>query len=159
MANNDFVFPYDEGLEAWLRAEDYACPRARAGNRFPSKSEFLAAIDGLGEFTVWDREQNEFFATRARDPGGGYVLNVDSRWDAVGTGKFYLAIRGDLTVELAVLERLSGLCGQLVLYPDTGSPCVIVAQGTDIERLAAVWGEAHSQPDPWGYFFGKAYDG
>jgi hypothetical protein len=56
-------------------------------------------------------------------------------------------------VELQLLEILSHDCGQLLLYPDTGAPAVIVEPGLDVKRVGSLWEASLKQDDCWAYFY------
>jgi hypothetical protein len=48
-------------------------------------------------------------------------------------------------------------CGQLWVYPDTGSPEIVVEAATDPEAVAAMWEEAERAEDAWRSFHERMY--
>jgi hypothetical protein len=64
---------------------------------------------------------------------------------------------GFFKTELLLVKILSRKCGQLLVYPDTGSPAVIVEPDMDIHRTEKVWQESHDLPDPRKYFYEKMW--
>jgi hypothetical protein len=64
-------------------------------------------------------------------------------------------MHGDFEVELELLAILSRRCGQLLLYPDTGNPAVIVLPGMDVGRAFKLWEAALEQEDSWEYFYSR----
>ncbi len=158
MANFDFVLPYDERMEAWLREKGYPYPKADPQNRFPTKEELLDAIVSTGTLEVESAEERDFFAVRKGTTGRGYEIRIGcSNWDRLSKSDTdSITMHGDFfKTELLVLEILSHKCGQLLLYPDTGCPAVIVQPGMDAGRTAKLWEDSHEQADSWQYFYGN----
>jgi hypothetical protein len=52
-----------------------------------------------------------------------------------------------------LLERLSRRCGQLVVYPESGAPAVIVEYGMDIETVYNLWSASLKHDDAGRFFF------
>jgi hypothetical protein len=61
-------------------------------------------------------------------------------------------VRGDLVLELRLLRRLCEDCGQLWVYPDCGSPAIVVDAALSPERVAAAYSEAEAAEDNWAAF-------
>jgi hypothetical protein len=156
MANFDLVLPYDKRMETWLREKEYPHPEAVPHNRFPTKQEIFDAIVSTGTLEVECAEQVDFFAVRKGIEGRGYEIRIGcSKWDRLGASDTdSITMHGGFfKTELVILEILSHKCGQLLLYPDTGSPAVIVQPGMDAEKTDRLWHEAHNQEDSWAYFY------
>lgn len=156
MANFDFVMPYDARMETFLREKGYPYPKAHPHNRFPTKQELFDAISSTGTHRVECAEEADFFVVRRGTTDKGYEIRIGcSNWEHLGTSETdsFTMHGGPFRTELIVLEIVSHQCGQLVLYPDTGSPAVIIQTGMDTERTAKVWEDAHTQDDSWGYFY------
>jgi hypothetical protein len=160
MANYDFVLPYVSEFEIWLRDRGYPHPVPQPGNRFPTKQEVLDAIVSTGTLQVDQDDEREFFAVKkGAEPGGGYEIRIGcSDWEALGESpRDSITMHGgSMTVELMLLEMLSHKCGQLLLYPDTGAPAIIVQPGMNAEGIAELWKESCEQSDPWKYFYEEA---
>jgi hypothetical protein len=156
MANFDLVLPYDERMEVWLRERRYPFPRATPHNRIPTKQEIIDAIESTGTHEVECAGERDFFAVRKGAVGRGYEIRIGcSNWKRLGasaTDSFTMH-GGFFKTELVVLEILPHKCGQLLLYPDTGSPAVIIQPGMDVERTDRIWHEAHQEDDSWTYFY------
>ena len=156
MANHDLVFPYDARMETSLRDNRFPHPAPSPGNRFPTKQEVIDAIARSGTLRVEEEEADEFFAVwRAPRVAGEYATRIRCNdWDRLGEKETdSIAMHGDFRAELILIEILSHTCGQLVLYPDTGCPAVIVEPGMEVERVAALWHDALEQSDCWAYFY------
>jgi hypothetical protein len=156
MANHDFVTPYDARMEAWLEKQGFPHPKANPQNRFPTKKELFGAVAETGALEVQFAEKREFFAVKkGTKPGGGYEIRIGCRdWDRLGAAATdSITMHGYFQVELLLLEILSRECGQLLLYPDTGAPAVIVHSGMDTGKVYEAWTDSLKQRDCWDYFY------
>jgi len=145
-------------MESWLTLHEYPHPQVKAGNRLPTKVEIINAIEMTGSFRAQDVDRKEFFAiSREPAPGGEYEVRIGcSDWERLNiSGNASITMHGNFEVELTLLEILSHRCGQLLLYPDTGDPCVVVEPGMDVGTVFALWKEAIKRIDAWQYFFGR----
>ncbi len=133
MANWHLVTAYDERAAEWLAVQGYRHPPARPGNRLPTPAEIEEAARALGI--------------------GPDALLVNG----VGVADSF-TVRGDLVAELRLVRRLTERAGQLWVYPDCGSPAVVVDPTTDAEAVAAAWLRSLDSPDPWAAFLGRASD-
>ncbi len=128
MANWHLVVPYDERAADWLASQGYAHPAVKPGNRLPTLAEI---------------EQT----ARSLEIGPDAPLLIDGAGFADS-----FTIRGDLVLELRLLRKLSELAGQLWVYPDCGSPAIVVDPATDPEAVAAAWLRSLDSDDPWAAF-------
>lgn len=159
MANYNYVMPYEGWMEADLEEKGYAHPKVGPGNRFPTKQEVFDAISGSGALEVSDAEEYEFFAQlKGTGRGGAYKIRIGcADWDRLGQADTdSITMHGEFDTEVALLESLSHQCGQLVLYPDTGCPAVIIEPGLDVERICRLWHESVNEDDSWDYFYRNA---
>jgi hypothetical protein len=132
VANWHLVVAYDERAAGWLTGQGYQHPAVHPGNRLPTLPEIEAAARAL-----------------SIGPDAPLVI------DGVGMADSF-TIRGDLVLELHLLRKLSEQSGQLWVYPDSGSPAIVVDPSTDPEAVAAAWLAAQSAEDCWAAFLGKA---
>jgi hypothetical protein len=157
VSNYDMMVPYDERMASWLKERGYSCPAVAAMNRFPRKEEVIRAIESTGRLTVENGDRKEFFAVKkGTKPGGGYEIRIHcSNWARVGESDTdSIMMHGaNMTVQLILLEILSHICGQLLIYPDTGAPAIIVEPRMDTERIARLWEDSLKQHDCWDYFY------
>jgi hypothetical protein len=128
MGNWHLVVAYDTRATDWLAAEGYRHPVALPHNRLPSEAEIEAAVATLG------------------------LDHNDLVIDSVDSDSF--RVRGDLVAELRLLRLLCEHAGQLWVYPDCGSPAMIVDSTIDPEAVAASWLKSLETPDPWIAFLG-----
>jgi hypothetical protein len=77
--------------------------------------------------------------------------------DGVGVAESF-TVRGDLVAELRLVRQLSERAGQQWVYPNCGSPAIVVDAATDPEAVAAAWLRSLDAPDPWLAFLGSAPD-
>ncbi|MGN6371047.1 MAG: hypothetical protein ACTHN5_22560 [Phycisphaerae bacterium] len=131
MANWHLVLAYDNQAADWLAAQGYQRPLARSDNRLPTQAEIENAERTLGI-------------------GSDAPLLVD----CAGLPESF-AMRGDLILQLQLLRRLSQLAGQLWLYPDCGSPAIVVDSTTDPETVSVAWLRSLRATDPWSEFLGR----
>jgi hypothetical protein len=137
MANWHFVFAYDRRATDWLAEQGYPHPLARPGNRLPTHEEVLQAWTALGLPT------NAPLLVEGTD-------EYDSEEDC-------FQVRGDLVLELKLLRCLCENCGQLWVYPDCGSPAIVVDATMSPERIAAAWLETTAGEDSWAAFHDRVY--
>jgi hypothetical protein len=55
------------------------------------------------------------------------------------------------------LIKLCERCGQLLFYPDSGEPPVVLDAWMDAEKLNELYDELGAVPDGWHEFFERAY--
>jgi len=134
VANWHLIVPYDEWATEWLAAHGYRHPPVQSGNRLPTDSEIEEAVQELG-----------------------ITSNAPLYIDGVGVGDSF-NIRGDLVLELRLLRRLAERVGQMWVYPDSGSPAIVVDPTIDPEAVAAAWLRSESADDSWTEFLGKLSD-
>lgn len=133
MANWDHVFAYDDDAADWLEAQGYPHPPAWPGGRLPTRAEVERAVAALG----------------LPDPGP-LAIELDGDRDS-------LKVRGDTLLELRLVRSLCEACGPLWLYPDCGSPAIVVDASAAPEELAASWLASLDVEDSWRAFHQQAY--
>jgi len=131
VANWHIVAAYDEQAADWLAGHGYLHPRVRPGNSMPTPAEIEEAVRTLG-----------------LEPDVPLAIGDAGLPDS-------FAIRGDLVLELRLLRKLSERAGQLWLYPDCGSPAIVVDPATDPEAVATAWLRSLRADDPWAAFLGR----
>jgi hypothetical protein len=133
MANWHLVTAYDERAAEWLAGHGYKHPAALSGNRLPTLAEIESAVHELG-------------------------IGLDALLiDGVSTTDSF-TVRGDLVAELRLIRLLSLRSGQLWVYPDCGSPAIVVDSTTNPEVVAAEWLRSLDSSDPWAAFLGTTTD-
>jgi len=138
MANWDLVVAYDSRATDWLVERGHPHPAVQPGNRLPCTAEVSSA---------W----------RKHDPDKVLLIdNFDWNDEAYVPDEAF-KLRGDETVELKVLVELCVRCGQLWMYPDTGSPAIIVDASLDIERTLRLYREVFDPEDGWERFYLEMY--
>lgn len=135
MANWHIVVPYDDRATDWLAEQGYPHPPARPGNRLPTGAEVEQAVRALG-----------------------LPPDVPLAIDFARNGES-LTVRGDLLLELRVLHKLCERCGQLWVYPDCGSPAIVIDAVSSPEFIAEAWLTSLDANDSWQAFHGRAYSG
>lgn len=181
MANHDFVLVYRDGIEQWLRGEGCCVPTVLPGNRYPTMQEVVAAVEAEGLQALVNGEDimvlpprdapssieaqthtlrymevsgGEVVESAVRSPVSYLVLIHSYRWDELNVNETAsITMRGNFPLELFLVRRLTERCGQLVLYPDTGDPPVVIESGDDVGRIASVWLEAVSDQISWAEFY------
>jgi hypothetical protein len=142
VGNNYAVIPtseLDDGSRAWLAEEGALLPDAIG--RWPSSRELRAALDSLDNCTVEYRI----------DPSGDWDADVRSAagdYDAViwATGGAspddpceFTFHKPNEVFALCILERLSHICGPLVIIEASGMRAVVVTAGANPEDLHHTW--------------------
>ena len=162
VSNHDFVMAYTQDYATWLDERGYPRPAVREGNRLPAPAEILAVLRAVpgGELRV--TEPYVFLSPRGSGPGGGYWLRLeapawssweDESWDAPD----YFTITPGGEHELAVVIALAATCGQLLIYPDSGTVAMIVDSADDPAALTHLLAEADREPDQWQAFHRLRY--
>ena len=133
MANWHLVFPYDSRATEWLTAQGLPHPQLRPDNRLPTPAGIESA---------------------ARDLGFGPHVSLLVDW--LGSNDSF-SIRGDLYLELKLIRKLAEACGQLWVYPDCGSPAIVVDSGINPHTVGDAWLAALDTEDPWSSFHRALY--
>lgn len=133
VANWHLVVPYDDRATEWLSAQGYPHPSVRTGNRLPTLAEIEEAMRLLG-----------------------ITQDAPLLIDGHGIADSF-TIRGDLFLELRLLRKLSESSGQLWVYPDCGSPAIVVDSTMDVKSVAAAWLASLHADDPWSEFSQRIY--
>src|SRR5262249_40833016 len=105
-------------------------PPVRPGNRLPTPAEIEAAV-------------------RVLEIGADMLLI-----DGLGVADSF-TVRGDLVAELRLMRCLSERAGQLWIYPDCGSPAIVVDPDSAPEAVGAAWLWSLDAPDSWVAFLGR----
>jgi hypothetical protein len=172
---------YSDGIEDWLRGEGCSVPSVRPGNRYPTMQEMVAAVEAEQLRAAVDDEyimvlpppdapsviqamtrvvkfldirEHQAVEAANRLPLS-YLVEIHSYgWDELNVNdKASITMRGNFPLELFLVHNLTERCGQLLLYPDTGEPPVVVEAGCDIGRIASTWLEVVDATGSWGEFY------
>lgn len=179
MANYDYLLVYSDEIERWLQGEGCCVPSVLPGNRNPTMQEMVAAVEAEGLRAVVEDEEITVVPpanapalihgmTRAikyvevRDgeliesrPPLSYLARIHSfHWDELNANpNASITMRGNFALELFIVRNLAERCGQLVLYPDTGDPPVVVESDDDIGHAASIWLDAVKAETSWAEFY------
>lgn len=157
MANYDYVFAYDTRYEQWLTQQGYSHPAVQPANRLLATGDLKWALATYPSLTFDGRFT---FGRYIHEQGNdAYVLCIEGfDWndDMAQPGECF-KVRGDPLWEFTLLVKLCQRCGQLLLYPDTGSPAVILNATNDPEQIHTLWREAYTRDDGWLYLHQKLY--
>ena len=134
MANWHLVVPYDKAAADRLASEGFPRPPARPGNRLPTWAEVEHATQALGT-----------------PPDAPLVIELSADGES-------RKMRGDVLARDALLRWVSELCGQLWVYPDCGSPAIVIDSSSSPEPLAAAWIASLDAEDSWQSFHLRAHD-
>lgn len=128
MGNWHVVMPYDSRAAEWLGEQGFPHPEVQNGNRLPTFTEIeeAASLLGIG-------------------PDAPLLIDHHGNPDS-------FTIRGDLRLELELIRKLSERSGQQWVYPDCGSPAIVVDKCINPERVAAAWLRSLNAEDSWTAF-------
>jgi hypothetical protein len=155
MSNFELISAYNEEDAAWLREQGYPHPAVRPGNEMPSTADMKWALEEDEELSFdYPRGEEELYGTNA-ERHGFRISGFD--WDDNPScpGEYFTVRSSD--VILAALIRLCARCGQLLLYPDSGAPSIILDAALDAEAVSELYAEAVEREDGWEYFFERMY--
>jgi len=155
MANFDLVFVYDKRFAAYFEERGLPHPKVGAKNEMPNANDLLWAIDAL-EFADYDRipysDDDELLVDHIDDGYGIRIAGFDwANRHYVPGDDFAIYGRGPLS--LAILIKLCERCGQLLVYPDTGEPPIVLDATMDADAIYTL----HSQGNSWKEFFEAMY--
>jgi len=118
---------------------------ASASNNNPSPLELRAVLDDLtGYATDYQVSPGNWQALVEATTGlkflrpGTLVCVVDYQGDETKPHIFYFD-KGDLKLNILIVERLSRLCGPFYIFPDTGAKPLLVTPGTDPTKAVKEW--------------------
>ncbi len=147
-------------MQSWLTSTSYSFttrdPRRTsrsAGCR--NANDLLWAIDSL-EFADYDRipssEDDELLVDHVEDGYGIRIAGFDwvNRHYVPGD---HFAIYGRSPLSLAILIKLCERCGQLLVYPDTGEPPIVLDATMDADGVYTL----HSESESWEECFEEMY--
>jgi hypothetical protein len=120
-------------------------PSPSKPGRNPTPRELRTVLDELSGYTVdyrigpgnWqaDVEANTGFRLFRST---ALVNVIDFQGDEASPHLFCFE-KGDLRLNILIVERLSRLCGSLFVVPDTGAQPLLVTPGTDPKDAIKVW--------------------
>jgi hypothetical protein len=155
MANFDLVFVYDKKGAAEFEERGLPHPKVGAKNEMPNANDLLWAIDSL-EFADYDRipySDNDELLVDHIDAGYGIrIAGFDWANRHYVPGEDF-AIYGHRLLSLAILIKLCERCGQLLVYPDTGEPPIVLDATMNADAVDTL----HSQSESWEEFFEAMY--
>ena len=138
MANWDFIYAFNSEAADWLDGENLPHPT-------PSTSLMPTTNQIVNAWRQFDDTQS--------------VLIDGFDWDSPNdTPDDGFKMRGDLTIELEILKSICQSCGQLWLYPDTGTPAIIVDATIDPVRVTEFHKECNQFEDSWERFYRGQYE-
>ncbi len=160
MSNHDLIFPYAAHFDEWLTQQGYPHPAVRPGNRLPTFDDIDWALAAYPELEIEPRWSSDDSRSVVEKNQIGYALyfeHLNWKTHMAEPESDFMTVRGSRHWEFALLIKLGERCGQLVLYPDTGEPAVILDSDSDLRRIDQEWSEASSRPDPWAYLYEPLY--
>lgn len=183
MANHDFLIAYSEEIAEWLGDEGCSVPKARQGNRWPTMEEVVQAIESEQLIAEVDRDciyvlppkdapvalqemtrtvkfmevqDGQVVESPHRAPLNRLILIECHNWEELNVDpRRSITMRGNFPLELFLAQELTKCCGQLVLYPDTGDPPVVLEPGSDAGVLASAWLESVEAGESWADYYGR----
>lgn len=137
MANWDLVTAFNSESADWLDGVNLPHPMPSV-SRMPTTQRMKAAwqtfdtakallIDGFD----WD--DPDYI------PGDGFKM------------------RGNRKIQLYILKSICKYCGQLLMYPDTGEPAIIVDETIEPSSVAHFHEECNKHDDSWERFYRGQY--
>ena len=134
------VLPLDARCAEWLDSEGISHPDSSAADRRPTPrevTELLRDLPGFRTTITANKQSGEWHAmiesSDPTDPSWTVVRISDYRDDDAPHDLCFH--KGFPRVVLLVVERLTRLCGPLVVVNDSGSLPVVVRPGDSIEDL------------------------
>ena len=141
MGNWNFVFPYSRQSAEWLEKQGMPHLPVEPGNRLPTTSQVVAALEAIGA-----------------DKNPPSILVDDFDWDDDGfVPENAFKMKGDRLTQFRLLVELSSTCGQLWFYPDTGECPVVFSCGMAPDSTNRIYQAAEESDDSWQFFHERMY--
>lgn len=159
MANFELVFVYNREAAADFRKRGLPHPKVRRGNQMATTADLRWAIDELDFATFDDRPRGdeEWSVQHAEDEYWIRICGFD--WDMPNSipGESFVIYGGTTKLALAILIKLAERCGQLLVYPDSGAPPIVIDEDLDADEVHTIYSEFECEPDAWNLFFQEMY--
>jgi hypothetical protein len=159
MANFDLVFVCDKKAAEEFDKHGLPHPKVRRGNEMPTTADLLWAIDSL-DHANYDRLPDGDEGLYVKDLNEGYGIRIENfDWHNKNSipGE-YFTMYGRCTLTLEILIKLCERSGQLLLWPDSGEPPIILDATMDAQEVFDLHCEASDKgPDAWRFFFEQMY--
>ena len=159
MANFDLVFVYRREAAADFRRRKLPRPKVRRGNQMATTADLRWAVDALDDATYDElpRGDDEWSVQHSREKYWIRIGGFD--WNNPNSipGDSFVINGGTSPLSLAVLIKLAERCGQLLVYPDSGAPPIVIDEEMDPEAVHAIYTEFEAEPDGWELFFQEMY--
>ena len=138
------VHRYPFAIEC-LRTYGMVPPSVPGPSREPSPQDLRTVLDALPGYATdylaspgnWQASVKATTGLRLFRPGT-LITVVDFQGDEARPHLFYFD-KGEPTLNILIVERLSRLCGPLFVFPDTGARPLLVAPGIDPRDAVQVW--------------------
>ena len=124
------VFPLDDVMQDWLR--DLEIPFPRKPSRLPTGAEIKRALAELSGYQVQITENGlgahweaDIVGPRGADEDGWALLRILKYAGEDQPQELYFE-KGCEPIMVAILSRLTPVCGPLALLPDTGDPPSVI---------------------------------
>jgi hypothetical protein len=128
-----------------LRRYNMGPPSPSEVGRNPTPRELRTVLDELSGYTVdylvgpgnWQADVDA--KTGLRPFRSTTLVSVIDFQGEETTPHLFCFEKGDLTLNILIVERLSRLCGPLFVVPDTGARPLLVTPGIDPKDAVKVW--------------------
>jgi hypothetical protein len=160
VANFDMVFVYDRKVAADLNKRKLVHPGVRRGNRMPTTGDLRWAVDALDNATydVSPRpDDDEWSVQEANEEYWIRIGGFDWAKPTSIPGESFVIYGGTSRLGIAIVIKLAERCGQLVIWPDSGDPPIIVDGDDDATIVADCYHEFLEQSDEWETYFERMY--
>jgi hypothetical protein len=144
MPNWTYVFPYNQEVRDDLVKQGLPCPAINAGNRPPTAAEVTTASEQLRDLL----EQH---------PIAVECFDSDFDWERPDSVATTLCVLGDWHGHWHLLLALAEICGQLMYWPGSGAPGLILEPGMDPQVIDDAYREAVERDNSWEYLFRSLY--
>jgi hypothetical protein len=149
------ILPLDEQVVAWMGEHEVTPPAGWSPGRYPTPAEVRQTLETLEGYRVDYRVTPRSWSAVIEDTAG----NSDGRWatiDSIGYAgsddnplHIYFS-RGWREVIVRITERLTSVCGPLIIVPDSVAYPHLVTPGADPGEVLRLWHEMEDQENEEG---------
>jgi hypothetical protein len=160
MANFDLVLAYDAKSAGELRKQRLLCPDPRPDNRMPTTADLRWAVDALDNATYDCGPRNDDEEWCVQEVDEAYWIRIAGfDWSKPNStpGESFFIYGGTSQLGIAIVIKLAERCGQLIIWPDSGAPPIIVDGDDDAKSTYETYVEFGAEADDWEPYFEQMY--
>ena len=126
------VLPVNRDVMTWLQSLEPAYPEVLTQGRYPTPQEVRMILDGLSdhvvEYTINDQTLRVTISQASSEMWASLVIMDYNRAEDENSPHEFYFEKGWSELVLEILDKLSEICGPLVLVPHSGDKPTLVSR-------------------------------